>query len=313
VSSTTAHDSSNYYNIIADTSASAWPNVDIHFRIRRKPGFYSLYIMPSAFLLVAMAYASLYIDRSAAPARVALAVISFLALTNEARFVRESLPKMGTSVWLLSFFNVCEGFVAVTLFEYAIVNYFMRVHRRVEHVRDAYLTAQGLELSQRRPHLPQRYLNVPSPQQAAPRKAGAASEHASARTAGGTATATAADGWGCSASFDEDVEQDVPSSGLAAQSTAAASTAAPADYATTAAVASAVPVASGGTRPDASPSVRDGMLPDLARIDKLLVQSDGRLRITDEYIEACFRAAMPPAFAVWLGFLFATLPDDGGA
>jgi hypothetical protein len=97
------------------------------------------------------------------------------------------------------------------------------------------------------------------------RKAGAASEHASARTAGGTATATAADGWGCSASFDEDVEQDVPSSGLAAQSTAAASTAAPADYATTAAVASAVPVASGGTRPDASPSVRDGMLPECAR------------------------------------------------
>ena len=56
--------------------------IQIHVPIKRNSKFYVKYVLTPIYLLVIMAYGSLFIQRGAAPARVSLSVTCYLTLTS---------------------------------------------------------------------------------------------------------------------------------------------------------------------------------------------------------------------------------------
>ena len=56
--------------------------IQIHVPIKRLSHFYEKYVLTPIYLLVVMAYGSLFIQRGAAPARVSLSITCYLTLTS---------------------------------------------------------------------------------------------------------------------------------------------------------------------------------------------------------------------------------------
>ena len=104
-----------------------WSNLDLAYTLERRAAYWEQHVILVAVLTVFIAYTSFFITRSAVPARVALTIISFLALSGFVNSVNRSLPHLSDDVWLLSFLK-CSLFAVFSAgMEFVLVNYLTRV------------------------------------------------------------------------------------------------------------------------------------------------------------------------------------------
>lgn len=94
---------------------------EFHLKRDFAPFLLEIYIPGITFVITS--WFSLWIDIPAAPARVTLAMTTFLTLVTGGKSIREKLPKVpyvhALDVWYLA----CTAFVFFILLEYAMVNY----------------------------------------------------------------------------------------------------------------------------------------------------------------------------------------------
>merc|ERR1712157_631702 len=84
-----------------------------------------------------LAWASFFISRAAVPARVTMASVSFLTITNFIGGQLKTLPSLGSGeVWLLQFMQTSQIFTFYSLLEYIICNYLYRVKRRIIDIKE---------------------------------------------------------------------------------------------------------------------------------------------------------------------------------
>ena len=100
--------------------------------ITRDPSFYGRYFILPVVLVILTAYLSFWVSRAAAPARVAMVVITLLALLGIINSTFALLPKLKGFVWLLSLQQLSLFFVVGAMIEYAAVNYLFRIQVRIE-------------------------------------------------------------------------------------------------------------------------------------------------------------------------------------
>ena len=91
--------------------------------MKRDDQFYiNFYVIPS-ILFILISYCSYWIDKSAAPARVAVGITTVLITISFYNGISEILPPVDTSVWLEQYYTGILAFTCATMIEYAIVNF----------------------------------------------------------------------------------------------------------------------------------------------------------------------------------------------
>lgn len=106
--------------------------VEIQFDFARNPEYYSAFVIVPTFMFVMIGWFSFFIDRRAAPARVAMSMIGFLANANFLASQLGQLPRLGNGVWLLDFLSVSQWFTFYSIFEYVICNWLRRIEDRID-------------------------------------------------------------------------------------------------------------------------------------------------------------------------------------
>ena len=90
-----------------------------------------------AVLFVLMSYMGSWINPSAAPGRIAVAIISVLIVANNYNSVKDRLPPVAYNVFFMDFLLGCAFFNAATFVLYALTNFGMSTDAEIEKVRSA--------------------------------------------------------------------------------------------------------------------------------------------------------------------------------
>ncbi|XP_077862223.1 glycine receptor subunit alpha-4-like [Saccoglossus kowalevskii] len=98
-------------------------HLGVRFILVRSLGFYVLQAYVPSSLLVALSWLSVWVEISAAPARVALGVTTVLALVTQATWLRSQLPKIAYATAIDVWMVTCQVFVFLALLEYSVVYY----------------------------------------------------------------------------------------------------------------------------------------------------------------------------------------------
>mmetsp|Transcript_102251 Transcript_102251/g.288877 ORF Transcript_102251/g.288877 Transcript_102251/m.288877 type:complete len:445 (-) Transcript_102251:201-1535(-) len=104
--------------------------LQLTFAFRRTPTYYLDYVVAPTIFCVLLSWATFFVASSAAPARVAMAGLSFLTCNASLNGILAKLPRTSGDVWLLRFVNVSMPFTLYACLEYAFVNYIM--HKTLE-------------------------------------------------------------------------------------------------------------------------------------------------------------------------------------
>ncbi|XP_077990243.1 glycine receptor subunit alpha-4-like isoform X2 [Glandiceps talaboti] len=97
--------------------------LSVNFNLVRSLGFYVLQAYIPSSLLVALSWLSVWVEISAAPARVALGVTTVLALVTQATWLRSQLPKIAYATAIDVWMVTCQILVFAALLEYSVVYY----------------------------------------------------------------------------------------------------------------------------------------------------------------------------------------------
>ena len=89
---------------------------------RRYESYVHQFVWLSA-LFVSTAYAGMWIDAAAVPARVALSIIAILIINQISTSAREQLPPISYSAWLTDFIYGSLTFTVIAFWEMAAVNF----------------------------------------------------------------------------------------------------------------------------------------------------------------------------------------------
>ena len=90
--------------------------------VKRRQAYSMSFVVTPGFLVVALAYASFWIDYRAAPSRTTLAVITTLTSLTQLFSAFNDFPKIGYNTWLLQFLYINLVFAAFAMVEYVVVN-----------------------------------------------------------------------------------------------------------------------------------------------------------------------------------------------
>uniref|UniRef100_A0A0K0ER24 Ligand-gated ion channel 50 n=1 Tax=Strongyloides stercoralis TaxID=6248 RepID=A0A0K0ER24_STRER len=111
-------------------AAGKWDQLSVSFILKRKVGFYILYVYIPIYICVLVSWIAFWLDYRALPARMTLGVSALMALTFQYGNVARTMPRVSyiksIDVWILM---ACL-FVFSSLVELAIVGYIDRVSRR---------------------------------------------------------------------------------------------------------------------------------------------------------------------------------------
>ena len=97
----------------------------ISFVFKRRFKLYLMTVYFPSWLIVLTSFVSFWIDPTAVPARVTLSVTSLLALMTQMISVRNSIPNVNYVTAIDVWFLVCTTFVALSIFEYALIHTFI--------------------------------------------------------------------------------------------------------------------------------------------------------------------------------------------
>jgi hypothetical protein len=101
------------------------------FELERNADYYKDFVIMPSILMVFIGWASFFISREAAPARVTMSMICFLANANYLSAQLANLPRLGNDIWLLRFMTISQLFTFYAVIEYVVCNYLLRVEKRV--------------------------------------------------------------------------------------------------------------------------------------------------------------------------------------
>nr|XP_006825494.1 PREDICTED: glycine receptor subunit alpha-4-like [Saccoglossus kowalevskii] len=137
------------YNNVTHYMTGDFTHLGVGFFLVRSLGFYVLQAYVPSSLLVALSWLSVWVEISAAPARVALGVTTVLALVTQATWLRSQLPKIAYATAIDVWMVTCQVFVFLVLLEYSVVYYLYslekgqyaerrkkREHRRTTRMRE---------------------------------------------------------------------------------------------------------------------------------------------------------------------------------
>lgn len=105
------------------------------FKLHRRPEYYEKYIITPCIMTVAIAWCSFFISPEAAPARVAMSIICFLAVSGMVSSVMSSLPPFGGEIWLLTLLSGSQSFNFAAVFQFGACSLLDRLKSQAEAVR----------------------------------------------------------------------------------------------------------------------------------------------------------------------------------
>ena len=112
------------------------PLAVFELELERNSRYYVDYVIVPVVMMVFVGWASFFIDRSSAPARVSMSTTGFLTISNFLSSELKNLPRLGPEdVWLLRFMQMSMAFSFYSVIEYVICNYLYRVEERINEVR----------------------------------------------------------------------------------------------------------------------------------------------------------------------------------
>jgi len=126
-------------DITTNTGTYSCLTVDMTFK--RQLSYYILTIYIPTLMIVLVSWMSFWLDHKSAPARVALAVTTLLAMSTTTSSINNSLPPVAYTKAIDVWTNLCVTFVFLALLEYALVNYAARADAKanaimMEHVKE---------------------------------------------------------------------------------------------------------------------------------------------------------------------------------
>lgn len=134
------------YPVIQEGDNVKYSSMKFIFELQRKSEYYSSFVIQPCIMFVTIAYASFFVNRSAAPARVGMSTIGFLANTNFLVAQLGQIPRLGKDVFLLKFVQLCVWFCFYSIIEYALCNYLRRIQGRLDaqrkHMKDNTINMQ---------------------------------------------------------------------------------------------------------------------------------------------------------------------------
>jgi len=110
-------------------------SVTLRFSLKRNSRYYTAFVMAPSMMFVIIGWASFFISRAAAPARVAMSMICFLTNTNFLSVQLSQLPRLGNEAWLLKFLATSTYFTFYAVLEYCVCNYLFRIEARLNGAR----------------------------------------------------------------------------------------------------------------------------------------------------------------------------------
>ena len=110
------------------------PKVRVEFTLHRIPERYEETIT-EMMIFVFLSYLGSWIQRGAAPARVALSIITILVATSKTNSVAATLPPVAYKVWLVDFEFGCVCFCVMGFIQYTLVNFGMQQDAHLSKLR----------------------------------------------------------------------------------------------------------------------------------------------------------------------------------
>merc|ERR1711994_702574 len=108
------------------TSTGLYSCLTVKLTFKRQLSYYILTIYIPTLMIVLVSWMSFWLDHKSAPARVALAVTTLLAMSTTTSSINNSLPPVAYTKAIDVWTNLCVSFVFLALLEYALVNYAAR-------------------------------------------------------------------------------------------------------------------------------------------------------------------------------------------
>uniref|UniRef100_A0A3B5LD26 Gamma-aminobutyric acid type A receptor subunit alpha6b n=1 Tax=Xiphophorus couchianus TaxID=32473 RepID=A0A3B5LD26_9TELE len=103
----------------------------VHFHLQRKMGFFLIQTYIPCIMTVILAQVSFWINKESVPARTVFGITTVLTMTTLSISARHSLPKVSYATAMDWFIAVCFAFVFSALIEFAAVNYFSTLQKRM--------------------------------------------------------------------------------------------------------------------------------------------------------------------------------------
>jgi hypothetical protein len=122
----------SYHDHFGETYFEDRSFLELTIVLRRQEFYYRTHVIIPTILLLLISWASFFIARAAVPARVCMAIICYLTLTNLASSVNASIPKVSYPVALIDFIQASRWLVFYSIIEYALANWLMRIEKRIE-------------------------------------------------------------------------------------------------------------------------------------------------------------------------------------
>lgn len=110
------------------------PKVKVEFSLTRIPDKYEDDIV-EMMIFVFLSYLGSWIQKTAAPARVALSIITVLVATSKTASVAASLPPVAYKVWLVDFEFGCVCFCVMGFVQYTLVNFGLQQDAHLSKLR----------------------------------------------------------------------------------------------------------------------------------------------------------------------------------
>jgi hypothetical protein len=130
-----------------------WHSMNIGVTIERSSGYHIMNDVLYGVLFVFMSWTGFFVNRSNAPARVAMSLLPVLTMLNHITGIQQQLPRISDLTWLSLFLLVSLVFNVIAVLEYGLVSWLLSVEdRRAErlrtlrvlstHLGEAYVTQQ---------------------------------------------------------------------------------------------------------------------------------------------------------------------------
>lgn len=110
---------------VVDWPAGEWSHVRLKVKLKRRSKYHLIYSMLPAVMFLTVCYCGFYINRSAAPARVAIAVTPVLIMRVLLNSVFFDLQTVSYRIYLSEFLQLAVAASVLCVFQYALVQVYM--------------------------------------------------------------------------------------------------------------------------------------------------------------------------------------------
>eukprot|EP00913_Durusdinium_trenchii_P021748 g20434.t1 len=130
-----------YYGVGANQKGYNF--VLLYFELQRMPDSFMMFVFVTCILFTFVSWSGLFINRTVAPARVAIAVIPVLIMLNleTLRFrnnVISNLPPLNYLTWITSYLLLMKFFCLSAVFEYGLVSFLIQLETSRERQFEAF-------------------------------------------------------------------------------------------------------------------------------------------------------------------------------